>query len=134
MTAQRVTAWKGLHCPRGCQGSHSATCKAQRELIYLGQVGALDHLAELAELVGQAVPADNHTYTTHPGATGRTSAFAFYEAALRVVVKAAQSDEFARNTASGTWTKAVAEARRVRAALLAKGCPVPGRHGWWIER
>ena len=120
MSRSRPEGLRG--CPRGCVGGHTAECAALSEIRYLGQVGALDHLAEIGRKLGLPEPDDDHGCEP---CDGPLAAFSVYASALDIALTAAPSPAVTEGL-----NAAVAEARDVRSVLLSKGHPIPGRDGW----
>ena len=128
-----------LGCPRGCYSEHTPECVVRREIAYLGQVGALDHLREIADLLGIDIATDPQSYVEREsGRRGEgMGAFRSYDEALTVAAGAVGRVTPSQSAAlTETLRAAASDALTVRADLVAK-CepdgrphPVPGRFGW----
>lgn len=129
---------------------------AAREVYYLARVGAFDYVRAVREalttifgLSPPHVPPDAlspglQPCQCRPCATGTTprsrrsgehdiQAFAVYAAAERTALDAlGTASEVEAKHVAERLADGLADGLRVRAALLAKGCPVPGRGRWLI--
>jgi len=124
-----------LHCKRGCRNDHSAACLALREVVYLGQVAALDHLNELALKAGLPVILDLTVYKAKQGNNGRKSAFPYYERALEAASAALEGGQFDLETLAGTLAPAQAQALELRLRMTSRQdvtLAVPGRREWLV--
>jgi hypothetical protein len=107
---------------------------AEREITYLGQVGAVDHLLDLAARLGfNAGFRSTVRYEPAPGSVGHKSAFPVYEQALERAQEALEGAVFARSRAPWAISRALRVAANTRRLLAAKGHPVPGRRQWLKE-
>lgn len=123
-----------LGCPRKCYSEHTTECVFAREVKYLSQVGCLDHLNEIAHLVGVEPGVDKTLYEV---CDGPTPAFREYERALDTACKALEGGIERLTGVVRYLVPALAEATLVRAhkAAGAKQDPhghhcAPGRHEW----